>query len=104
MTGAGQGLPDRDAEMVRAARRALPRWADFPAGADPRPLVLLTGPVRVTSGFATGDAKLAFLQGAVEAAAGVPQDAVRMLRRPADGTGPRPRGQLPGRCCRAVRG
>lgn len=94
MTGAGQGLPDRDAEMVRAARRAVAGWAEFPAGADPRPLVLLDGPVRVSKGFATGDAKLAFLRGVVEAEAGVPEEAVRPLRRPAAGTGPRPRGQL----------
>jgi hypothetical protein len=94
VTGAGQGSPDRDAEMLRAARRAVAGWAEFPVGADPRPLLLLDGPVRVDKGFATGDAKLAFLRGVVEAAAGVPEDAVRPLRRPAAGTGPRPRGQL----------
>jgi len=93
VTGAGRGLPDRDAEMVRSARRAVAGWAEFPVGADPRPLVLLDGPVR-GEGFATGDAKLAFLRGAVEAEAGVPEDAVRPLRRPADGTGPQPRGLL----------
>jgi hypothetical protein len=94
VTGVRQGLPDRDAELVRAARRAVGRWTDFPADADPRPLVLLDGPVRVTKGFATGDAKLAFLQGAVVAEDYVPQDAVRMLCRPASGADPRPRGQL----------
>jgi hypothetical protein len=76
--------------MLRAARRAVAGWAEFPVGADPRPLVLLDGPVRVDKGFATGDAKLAFLRGVVEAAAEVPEDAVRPLRRPAAGTGPRP--------------
>ncbi len=94
MTGVGQDLPDRDAEMVRAAWRAVAGWAEFPVGADPRPVVLLDGPVRVDKGFATGDAKLAFLQGVVDADAEVPEDAVRPLRRPAAGTGPRPRGQL----------
>ena len=94
MTGAGQGLPDRDAEMVRAARWAVAGWADFPARAAPRPLVLLDGPVRVDKGFATGDAKLAFLRGVVEAEAEVPEDALRLLRQPAAGTGPRPRGGL----------
>jgi hypothetical protein len=94
VTGAGQGLPDRDAEMMRAARRAVAAWAAFPVGADPRPLVVLDGPVRVSRGFATGDAKLAFLQGFVEAEAGVPEEAVRPLRRPAGGTGPRPHGPL----------
>lgn len=92
MTGTGQGSPDRDAELVRVARQAVAGWAEFPAGADPRPLVLLHGPVRVDKGFATGDAKLAFLRGAVEAEAGVPEEAVRPLRRPAPGTGPQSRG------------
>jgi hypothetical protein len=94
VTDAGQGSPDRDAEMVRAARRAVAGWAEFPVGADPRPLVLLNGPVRVDKGFATGDAKLAFLRGVVEIEAEVPEEAVRLLRRSAAGAGPRPRGQL----------
>jgi hypothetical protein len=58
------------------------RWAEFPAGAVPRPLVLLYGPVRA-EGFTTGDAKAAFEQGAVEAAAGVLEEAVHLLRRAA---------------------
>jgi hypothetical protein len=90
-----KGSPDRDAEMVLAGRRAVTGWAEFPAGADPRPLVLLSGSVRVDKGFATADAKLAFHLGIVEAAAGVPEEAVQLLRRSgAARTGPRPRGQL----------
>jgi len=80
--------------MVRAAWRAVAGWADFPASAGPRPLVLLHGPVRVDRGFATGDAKLAFLLGVVEAEAGVAEEAVQSLRRQASGTGPRPRAPL----------
>jgi len=80
--------------MVRAARQAVASWAKFPAGADPRPLVLLHGPVRVDKGFASGDAKLAFLRGVVKAQPEVPEDAVRPLRRRAAGTGPQPRGPL----------
>jgi hypothetical protein len=95
VTGAGRGSPDRDAETVGAARRAVAGWAEFPVDADPRPLVLLGGLVRVDRGFATGDAKLAFHLGVVEAAAGVPEEAVQLLRRSgAARTGRRPRGQL----------
>ena len=56
--------------------------------------MVLGGPVLVSKGFATGDAKLAFFRGVVEAEAGVPEEAVRPLRRPAGKTGPRPRGPL----------
>jgi hypothetical protein len=94
LADAGQGLTGRDAQMVQAAWRAVGDWADFPAGGGPRPLVLLDGPVRVDRGFATGDAKLAFLLGVVEAEAGVAEEAVQTLRRPASGKGPRPRGPL----------
>jgi hypothetical protein len=57
-------------------------------------VVLLDGPVRVDKGLSTGDAKLAFLRRVVEAEAQVPEDAVRLLRQSAVGTGPGPRGQL----------
>jgi hypothetical protein len=83
------GSADRDVERVLAGRQAVGRWAGFPMGADPRPLILLDGPVRVDDGFATGDAKIAFLQGVVEAADGVADEAVGPLRE-ATVRGPHP--------------
>ncbi len=96
-----QGSADRDDAMVRSGRRAMTRWVGFPVHADPRPLVLLSGPVRVDAGFATGDAKIAFLQGAVEAADMVAEEAVRPLRTPAVRMGRQPR--VPLRVTAAVR-
>lgn len=58
-------------------------WSDFPAGDDPRPLVLL-GPRFHSSGFRTGEAKQAFLSGAVETAVALPDGLLDALppRRP----------------------
>jgi hypothetical protein len=51
---------------VGALRAALSAWSGFPIEAEPRPLVLLDDPVTApTSGFATDDAKEAFLSGAL---------------------------------------
>lgn len=80
--GARGAAANRDAEALLAAKQAVARWAGFPAGAEPRPVVLLDAMVRVDGGFATGDAKLGFLRGAVEAAAGVPEAPMRLLRVP----------------------
>ena len=66
--------------------RAAARWADFPVDADPRPVVL-TGP-GVRLGDRVGDFKFvdsvfkrAFLCGAIERGAGVPDEPVELLRR-----------------------
>ncbi len=66
--------------------RAAARWADFPVDTDPRPVVL-TGP-GVRLGDRIGDfkfvnsvSKRAFLCGAVERGAGVPDEPVELLRR-----------------------
>jgi hypothetical protein len=85
---------DQDAELNDAGRRAVARWAQFPVGVIPRPLVLLGDPFRVEKGFSTGDAKIAFVSGAVEAAAGVPEDAVRPIRPSVVHAGRRPRDPL----------
>jgi hypothetical protein len=61
---------------------AVDSWAGFPARATPRPIVLLGGPMRSEGGFKTSDAKIAFLQGAVESAADVPEEALRLMRLP----------------------
>jgi hypothetical protein len=68
-------------EAREAARRALARWADFPVAARPRPLVL-TGPTVVfRGGFSTGQAKVAFAEGAIEGNAEVPEEVIGALRR-----------------------
>ncbi|MGH3282344.1 MAG: hypothetical protein ACRDNW_24860, partial [Trebonia sp.] len=91
---AGRVPRDQDAELNGAGRRAVACCAQFPVGVIPRPLVLLGDPFRVEKGFSTGDAKIAFQSGAVEAAAGVPEEAVRPIRPSAVHTGGRPRGPL----------
>lgn len=73
--------PNRDAERLRSGKQAIAHWAGFPA-AEPRPVVLLDSDVRVEGGFATGDAKIAFLRGVVKAAPGVPEEPMRLLRAP----------------------
>lgn len=67
---------------------AVGRWAGFPVGADPRPVVLTGGAVRLGDRFAgdsfefvEGDFKHAFALGLVEGAPGVPEEPVRLLRQ-----------------------
>jgi hypothetical protein len=68
---AGTGAPRT--QPGQQLRRALRVWAGFPAGASPRPLVItgqrVTDPPR---GFPSGDAKLAYLERAVEIPATLP--------------------------------
>jgi hypothetical protein len=60
-------------ESVGALRTALAAWSAFPVAAAPRPLVLLDDPVSApASGFATTDAKEAFLSGVFVTAATLP--------------------------------
>jgi hypothetical protein len=49
----------------RAAEQALKLWSGFPAARDPRPVVLISqgSVLDPKTGFPTGDAKLAYLQG-----------------------------------------
>jgi hypothetical protein len=61
-------------------RRCLQAWAGYPAGRDPRPLVLLSPAVRAGPFPADGTAKLAFVRGLVEAAPGFPGEILRALR------------------------
>lgn len=76
----GREKIDRDEWMRRFAAKAVDRWAQFPATVEPRPIVLLDSPVRSEGGFLSGDAKMAFIAGAVEGAEGVPEDPLRVLR------------------------
>jgi hypothetical protein len=74
-------LTEEDRRELAAAAAAVGGWADFPFDAVPRPVVLTGGAVQVERGFATGEAKYAFLQGAIEADETVPAEPVLALRR-----------------------
>ncbi len=82
-----------DAQDRWAATRALALWADFPVANERRPIVLLHGDVHTESGFATGDAKMAFRLGMVESANAVDDEPVRRLRTP-QASGPAPKSPL----------
>ncbi len=69
------------------ARWALQRWEAFPVGIRPRPLVLTAPPARPERGFRSGDAKLAFTYGDIEAAVPLPDGLLDVLR--VGGPGPR---------------
>ena len=68
-------VPDR-------VRRALAEWGTFPVDEEPRPLVLLGERVRPL-GFPSGEAKQAFLNGAIEALPGFPPQVLEAMRLPA---------------------
>jgi hypothetical protein len=78
----GIAMPGRTIleDQKAAADWALGRWADFPVEARPRPWVLTAGVVRSEGGFITGEAKLAFLHGAVTATIPVPDAVLRLVR------------------------
>ena len=85
-----------------AAQRAVARWTDFPVSVEPRPLVLLHGPVQIERGFSSGSAKVAFGLGQVEADEGIPAEVLRSLRVPRVWTPNPPDARL--RVSAAVRG
>jgi hypothetical protein len=60
------------------ARRALKAWSAFPAERQHRPLVMLSSVTR-PGGFRTGEEKMAFLRGAIEAGPGFPPDVLRVM-------------------------
>ena len=63
-------------------RRALDLWGSFPVREEPRRLVLLGERVR-SLGFPSGEAKQAFLNGAIEAVPGFPPQVLEAMRLPA---------------------
>ena len=70
------------------ARRALQAWSGFPSGRLDRPLVLLSS-VTISGGFRTGEQKLAFLRGAIEAIPDFPPSILKVMRgMPAEYAGP----------------
>jgi len=81
----------RDDERREQVREELQAWAGFPADRQPRPLVLL-GPAARPGGFPDGHKKMAFLQGAIQAAPGFPGPVLHALRgQPGGYAGPEPR-------------
>jgi hypothetical protein len=62
------------------ARWALQRWEAFPVDVRPRPLVLTAPPTRFERGFRSGDAKLAFLDGDIQATVPLPDGLLEVLR------------------------
>lgn len=68
-------------DMLREqARRSLDAWANFPADAQPRPLVLLS-PMAISAGFPSVETKVAFMRGAIEAAPGFPVEVLKVMRQ-----------------------
>ena len=72
-------MTPREANGLKFAQRALFRWSSFPV-ADPRPIVLVYGPVLVTAGFNTSDAKDALHYGLVSANNSVADEPLRTIR------------------------
>lgn len=67
------------------ARWAVGRWSGFPVDQTPRPVVLVGSRVHVEAGFATGEAKMAFLEGRWDPAVEVPAPVLDELRRQGNG-------------------
>jgi hypothetical protein len=106
--GGARRRPAAGASPASAARKALALWARFPANANPRPIVDAgEGSINFpASGFATGDAKLAYLEGRVWVGARLPTalasvDGYRLISAAAAvaqlrvGTHPQPGPRLP---------
>ena len=77
--------PHRSGELSHNARTwaswALEQWSDFPVERVPRPIILVGPSVYVQGGFRTGEAKLAFTLGNIEAKTRLPADVLHMLTR-----------------------
>ena len=69
-------IPEYRREPARSGLRA---WSAFPADRQQRPVVLLSG-VTMPGGFRTGEQKIAFLRGAIEAVPGFPPDVLKVMR------------------------
>src|SRR5664279_5521795 len=57
---------------------AVEAWAEFPAMAEPRPLVLVDPPIQ-EAGYSNGEAKIAFADGRIVVDSTVPAEAVAAL-------------------------
>lgn len=78
MGGTGTVNPGREQERQWASW-ALGRWAGFPAGQEPRPLVLVGPAANPEGGFRSGAAKLAFHDGHIEPAVPLPPGLLEVL-------------------------
>lgn len=74
-------LDQRAADGLSWARWAVGRWSEFPVGDTPRPLVLVGPRVRAAAGFATSEAKQAFIEGVLDLKVDVPARVLRALGR-----------------------
>jgi hypothetical protein len=81
-----QHLDRRAAEGIDWARWAVRRWSGFPVDQAPRPLVLVGRRVHVESGFASGEAKMAFIEGRWDPVVEIPAGVVDALSRQAAAT------------------
>ncbi len=88
MTGQEQ-LDRRFEEDLEWARWAVARWAAFPVDRAPRPLVLLGETARARNGFRSQRAKLAFMNGWIDAQVPVPEAVLALAGR----RGGRPEGE-----------
>lgn len=75
-------------QWLAAAQWALTRWETFPVDAAERPLVLVDSPVRVSQGFATGEAKLNFFAGNIDGPAPLPPGVHDVIVRAAGSSPP----------------
>jgi hypothetical protein len=79
-SGWGGQFERRTAAFLEWAAWAVERWSAFPVDENPRPLVLVESRVRVEQGFATGTAKLAFVEGRMESTVQLPARVTELLR------------------------
>jgi hypothetical protein len=85
MSAADGTAGDRRLAWARGwAAWALRRWESFPVDREPRPLVLIGSPFRFERGFRSGQAKLAFHHGDIEAAVPLPAGLLEWLRQGED--------------------
>jgi hypothetical protein len=68
MKGWQRALDERYRDGLEWGRWAVARWSEFPVDAEPRPLVLVGEAIGAGDGFRSGEAKLAYLDGLIEAA------------------------------------
>ena len=68
-----KGVEGEREHDLRWARWAVECWCLFPIDQQPRPIVLVGAGARPDYGFATGEAKLAFVQGLIKTAVPLPE-------------------------------
>lgn len=74
-------LDRRATDALEWARWAVDRWSEFPVAQTPRPVILADSRVHIETGFATGEAKMAFIEGRIESRVSVPAAVLAELAR-----------------------